>query len=571
MKHIAKLLLLTSAMIVCGCMDLERYPHDKLSKGTFWRTTDQADQAIAGVYSQLRNGFVYGRYFAFDCLGSVCSGTSADNSMTSVIYGTYSASYAWVTNRWTALYEGIARANLVIQNIVNMDASEDVISRYVGEAKFLRALYYFELANTYGGVPVYDESVVVAESYNDMMEPRKSLEEVYDQVIADCDAAIASLPDEGGWGDAMHGRATRSAALALKGKTLLYEWKYEEASEVFAEIISSGRHELYPDYGELFKPGGDASSEMIFAVQNLGGVGVDCGMPLAFYLGTRATFGSCWDDVFPSVSFVDSYECIDGKPFNWNDIIPNYNENDNVKEKTFRATLSADNTEVASYPEALPVLLDMYSKRDPRMNQTVILPYTKYKGWTNNAPNDCEYVLAQGVNEANHFVRLDNGWDAYVFRKFVPEYNLDGQITDRSHTPINYPVIRYADVLLMQAECLNEMGGHLDEAVTLINKVRARAGMPGFNEPGGPEWLEVSTKEDLKNRIIRERTWEFAGEGLSFWDYKRWNKLESLSGDVKDIVGKVKYRRLATGRDYLWPIPQGERDKNKSLKQNPGW
>lgn len=571
MKNIGKLLILASVMAVCGCVSLDRYPMDKLSKGTFWKTQEQADQAIAGVYSQLRNNFVYGRYFAFDCLGSVCSGTSADNSMTNVIYGTYSASYAWVTNRWSALYEGVARANLVIQNIGQMDASKEIIDRYIGEAKFLRALYYFELADTYGGVPYYDESLVVAESYNDMKYPRSTIEDIFSHIIDDCDAAAKILPEEGGWGTSMRGRATRSAALALKGKTLLYQKKYDEASKVFATIISEGKHSLYPDYADLFKPGGDASSEMIFAVQNLGGVGVECGMPLAFYLGTRATYGSCWDDVFPSVKFVDSYECIDGKSFNWNDFIPGFNENDNIKEQTFRATLSGDNTKVEKYPDALPILKDMYTKRDPRMNQTIILPYTMYKGWTNNKPNDCEYVIAMGVNEANHFVRLDNGWDAYVFRKFVPEYDMDGLNTSREHTPINFPIIRYADVLLMQAECLNELGNHHDEAVALINQVRKRAGMPGFNEEGGPEWLEVSSKEDLKTRIINERSWEFAGEGLSFWDYKRWNKLESLSGPVKDLVGKVKYTRSATGRDYLWPIPQGERDKNKELKQNPGW
>lgn len=570
MRHIGKMLILASAVLVCGCIDLDRYPQDKLSKGTFWNTQEQADQAIAGIYSQLRNNFVYGRYFAFDCLGGVCSGTSADNSMTNVIYGTYSASYAWVTNRWAALYEGIARANLVLQNIGKINADKDVIARYAAEAKFLRALYYFELANTYGGVPIYDESIVVAESYNDMKYPRSPIEDVYAQIKNDCDEAIENLPDEGEWGDAMKGRATRSAAMALKGKTLLYENKYEEASKLFADIISEGKHTLYPDYAGLFKPGGDNSSEMIFAVQNLGGVGNDCGMPLAFYLGTRSTFGSCWDDVFPSVKFVDSYECIDGKPFNWNDFIPNFNENDNIKEKTFRATLTGNLTAVEKYPDALPILKDMYTKRDPRMNQTVILPYTIYKGWRDNSPNDCEYVVAMGVNELNHFVRLDNGWDAYVFRKFVPEYNMDGLITSREHTPINFPIIRYADVLLMQAECLNETG-HLDEAVSLINQVRKRAGMPGFNEEGGPEWLKVSSKEDLKKRIINERSWEFAGEGLSFWDYKRWNKLESLSGPVKDFMGKVKYTRSATGRDYLWPIPQGERDKNKALTQNPGW
>lgn len=559
-------------LLMDACVSLDRYPFDKLSKGTFWKTEEQLDQAIAGAYSELRSAWVYGRYFAFDCLGGVCSGTSADNSMTAVIYGTYSASYAWVTNRWGALYEGVARSNLVLQNIGSAEISDELRHRYEGEAKFLRALFYFELLKTYGGVPFYDESVVVAEQYNDMKLPRSTEEEIYHKIIADLKEAEKYLPEEGGWGDAMRGRATKSAATSLIGKVYLYQGKYQEASDAFSEVINSNKHSLYPDYAGLFKPSGDNSSEMIFAVQNLGGIGVDLGMPLAFYLGSRSTFGSCWDDVFPSTSFVDSYECIDGKPFNWNDYIPNFNENNQVKENTFRAELSDDLTSVKSYPEAKSLLLDMYTKRDPRMSQTVLLPYTMYKGWLDNAPNDCEFVIATGANEANHFVRLDNGWDAYLFRKFVPEYNMDGLITSRANTPINFPIIRYADVLLMKAECLAKLGsGNLEEALSLVNQVRERAGMPKLNTDGNPEWLKVDDCNALFDRIIKERAWEFAGEGLSFWDYKRWNKLERLAGPVKDIMGKTKYSRVVTGRDYLWPIPQGERDKNPKLIQNIGW
>lgn len=78
---------------------------------------------------------------------------------------------------------------------------------------------------------------------------------------------------------------------------------------------------LYPDYAGLFKPGGDESSEMIFAIQNIGGVGQDFGMPTTFYMGSRASYGSCWNNVMASIDFVDSYECKNGEPFDWNDYL----------------------------------------------------------------------------------------------------------------------------------------------------------------------------------------------------------------------------------------------------------
>lgn len=564
------LLVAAVTTALAGCMDLDRYPDDKLSNGTFWKSQVHADEAMAGVYSAMQQEYVFGRYFAFDCLGSVCIGeSSSHNAICEVFLGTYTAGYMWVNNRYRYLYEGIARAHLVMQNIGKVGLDEVLTNRYIAEARFLRALFYFELANTFGGVPIYDETTVVAESYNEMKKPRNTLEEVYDFIIKDLDFAAQYLPGEGQWGDAMHGRATSNAAIALRGKVHLYRYQYKEASEDFATIISSGKHSLYPVYADLFKPGGDDSSEMIFAIQNLGGVGQTCGMPLAFYLGTRSSFGSDWNSVMPSTSFVDSYECIDGKPFNWDDFIPLFNENDDVKMATFRATLTEGSVSVKEYPANLPALLNMYNQRDPRMGVTVLLPYTMFKGWVNNAPKDCEFVLATGVNETNGFIRLDNGWDQYVFRKFVPEYNMDGLITSRSHTPINFPIIRYADVLLMQAECLNELG-HQDEAVCLINEVRSRAGMPGLNS--GPDWLKANTKSEIFERIVRERAWEFAAEGLSFWDYKRWNRLERLAGPMKSVIGKTMYTRNVTGRDYLWPIPQNERDRNPNIgKQNPGW
>lgn len=566
MRKIINMVISISLLaIISSCYDLDRYPNNQLSAGTFWKTEDQAHEAMSGMYSMLQNDNITGIQFDLDCLGSIGSGYDAA-AYSDIGRGTYTSSSSWVTSKWSNLYEGISRANLILQNIDKVDMSDQLKDQYKAEARFMRAFFYFELLKFYGGVPIYDESVVVSQSFNEMKSPRNSAEDVRAFIIKDLDAAISGLPEE--WPSSDYGRATKWAAVALEGKVYLYNKQYSEAANCFQQVVSSGKYALYNSYEDLFKPGGDESNEMIFAIQNMGGVGQDYGMPMTFYMGTRSSYGSCWDNVTVATDFVDNYECIDGKPFNWDEWIPGFNESDDVKKATFMATLSPDLKSVAQYPKYKETLLNMYKHRDPRMSATLILPYTMYKGWAANAPSDDEYVIASGVNENNHFIRVNNGWHVYLFRKFVAEYNMDGAINNRADTPINFPLIRYADVLLMLAECDNELG-KLDEAVKLINQVRARVGMPGLNS--GPEWLKATSKDEVFKRIKHERAVEFAGEGLSFDDYKRWGLLQTLSRPIKAFTGETLYNRIVRDRDYLWPIPQTEIDQNNSLEQNPGW
>ena len=564
---------LSTLMLLTGCYDLDKYPNDQLSSGTFWTSQDDADMAMAAVYAEMQENDVMGCYFGLDCLGSVGwgSGTYGYNS---VAKGTYTSSTSIVYNKWTGLYEGIARANIVLQNVDKCDMSDELKAQYKGEAKFMRAFYYFQLLDIYGGVPIYDESVVVSQSFSEMLLPRNTADEVRQFIYSDLDAAIAVLPNEGEWSSSNHGRATKTAAQALKGKTYLYAKDYANAAKMFEAVVNSGLHKLNDSYAELFKPYGygvgdcDESSELIFSIQNIGGVGLDYGMPMDFYMGTRSSYGSCWNSVMPATDFVDTYEWKDGRAFDWDEVFPGYNESNDVKKAVFESTLTSDGSAVATYPAEKDKLLAMYEQRDPRMAATVILPYTEYLGWVSNAEKTCEFVLASGTKEGNGFIRLDNAWYSYVFRKFVAEGNFNGLINNRADTPINFPIIRYADVLLMLAECYNEQGEPL-KAVPYINQVRARVGMPGLNS--GEANLVATTQEQVRKRIVLERGWEFAGEGLSFSDYKRWGRLEELNREMKDIVGATKYSRVVQSRDYLWPIRQSELDKNPNLEQNPGW
>ena len=569
--------LAASLFLTSSCYDLDVYPEDQLSSGTFFQTQDHADQIMMGVYSQMQSDDIFGRQFGLDCLGGIGSGY--DPASYAVIgRGTYNSTSGLVTGKFKNLYEGIARANILLQNVDRCDMSGELKLRYKAEARFMRALYYFTLMDFFGPVPVYDESTIVAEDFMNMLEPRKSLEEVRKFIIDDLDNADTYLPTE--WDASNAGRATKAAAMSLKGKVLLYAKEYEAAKECFEAVVTNkegkyGEKELYPDYAGLFKPGGDESSEMIFAIQNIGGVGQDFGMPTTFYMGSRASYGSCWNNVMASIDFVDSYECKDGKPFDWNDYFEGYNENIDIRKEVLYAKLD-NSKKVVTYPASHEKLLEMYENRDPRMKASIILPYTHYAGWVKNAPKDTEFILLEkqgDAHENNGFIRVNQNYQLYLWRKFVAEGNMDGAINNRADTPINFPIIRLADVYLMLAECYNQMeNGDQEKAVYYINKVRNRASvnMPEINN--GKPWMEARTKEEVFARIRHERAVELAAEGWSFSDMRRWGLLEEVAGPVKDIVNKKLYDRVVNERDYLWPIPQDEIDKNPNLRpNNPGW
>lgn len=557
-----------STLTLTSCYDLDLAPDNQLSSGSFFKTEEHAKMAMMGVYNQMQNDNVFGLQFGMDCLGGISFGY--DNpSFQTIQRGTVAVNASYFSSKWTALYEGITRANNVIRNVDGCDMSDELKAQYKGEARFMRGLYYFQLLDFYGGVPIYDETTDVGAEFATMLKPRSTAEEVRKFVLDDFEAAL-SLPEA--WDASNAGRATWGAAMAMKGKVLLFAKRYQEASECFAQVINSGLYQLYPNYANLFKPGGDESSEMIFAVQNLGGVGKDYGMPMCFYMGTRASFGSCWNNVMPATSFVDSFEWNDGQPFDWDELIEGYSSSNSIKQAVWYSTLKNGKKQVDKYTVYKDWLLEMYAERDPRMSASIILPYTHYTGWSKNAVADHEYVIAKGMGipADNGLINVNGNHEAYLWRKFVPEGNLNGEINNRADTPINFPLIRLADVLLMQAECLNELnkGG---DAVALINQVRARVGMPGINN--GDSWMQATGKEEIFERIRHERAVELCAEGHSYADMKRWGLLETLNNRKEMYItgAKTLYTRKVTDRDYLWPIPSGEIDKNEALEQNPGW
>ncbi|MDD2436892.1 MAG: RagB/SusD family nutrient uptake outer membrane protein [Massilibacteroides sp.] len=554
-------------LILNGCYDLDQYPADSITAGTFWQDEEDAHEGMMGVYNAMKNDNAFAVYYTRDCLSDIGVGFNwGVYGFIEVAQASSNASSSVYSGVWSALYEGVARANTFLQHIDDVSMDDNTKVQYKAEAYFMRALFYNELLNLFGGVPLYDESTVIDKDYANMLNPRSSADEIRSFILNDLENACTYLPVS--WDSDNMGRATQGAAQSLKGKVLLYNKQYNEAAIEFEKVMNSGEYSLYDNYANLFKPGGDESSEMIFAIQNLSGSSTQYGFPV-HYIANRASYGGCINCLVPSNELADMYEYKDGRPFNWDDIFPGFTADNGVKEKVFRCTFDENGKYVATYPEYKDQLLAMYEKRDSRMAETIIMPYTLYKGWVNNAKADCEFVLPCG-NETNGYVRNAFGYNSYLYRKFVPEYDMDGLISSRFHSPTNFPLIRYADILLMLAECDNQLGKQ-SEAVSLINQVRNRAEMPGLNS--GPSYLSATTQEEIFERIKHERAIEFAAEGIRYSDLKRWGILvETVDGQAQnDLFGNTISTKSASDKFYLWPIPETEIEKNSSLTQNTGW
>ena len=569
--------MLLDAMTFTGCYDLETYPGDKVNEGTFYKTGDHAHQGLMGIYGMLRLNEAYGYQFCFDHLGDIAYGYN----YYMMFLATYTDRDGTIQAHWQTFYDGIHRVNTFIRSVKGMRGiiTDEQINEYVAEAKFLRAMFYFSLTDLFGGVPYYDESTNVNEEFMNLKQPRSSLEEVRAHILEDLDEAIKYLPVEHAASE--YGRATKGAAYALRGKVHLYDKEWQSAINDFEEIVynksNNYGYALDDDYARVFKLyNGAKSPETVFSIQNKSGVGTEYGMQIQALMGCRGAYGSCWNNTVPSTQLVDMYEFKDGRPFNWDEIFPGYNAmTPEQRKELLSVEMDGSGTIVGLREADTAKILSAYTCRDPRLMATVIVPYSHYMGNIGRTTNvDLIFALDHNLagNANGGTIQNNAGWVSYLYRKFVTEGDQGGAISNRLHTPFAFPLIRFADVLLMLSEAYNE-AGQLDKAVTEFNKVRARVGMPGLNS--GPAWMVVSNKEQMAERIRKERAVEFAGEGLRFSDLRRWGyeiAHKTLNNvDAVNIYGEPIYTHLFTERDMLWPIPGVERERNKELTQNPGW
>ena len=323
--------LLTLIIYSCSDSFLDTVSTDTYNEANWWQTKSQALSSINGCYSVLRNGQVYGTNALREENISPNSYSMSGDSPLDV--GTHDAGNDnRFMDKWDIYYQGIGRVNIVLDNVERVDMDTDLKDRIKGEASFLRGLFYYNLVNYFGGVPLILKSPNF-EGQSDL--PRNTRDEVVTQVLADLDYAASVLPVSYTGSDI--GRATKGAAVAFKTRVLLYESRWSEAALTAKEVMELNQYSLFPDYRGLFMLENEENSEVIFDVQYL--------VP---------NYPTSWDiiielqiNVAPTLDLVNSYYMTDGLP-------------------------------IQDSPLYDP--LNPYENRDPRLHQSVAIPGYMYRG-----------------------------------------------------------------------------------------------------------------------------------------------------------------------------------------------
>lgn len=585
MKKIKNIVLLSAAVIAlssCRGDLLDLNPYSSVSSGSMWTTENLANQGVTGIYSVLRKTNVGLGLYTFDCYGVSSDCRDPDYAL---LRGNATASNGLFSDYWKEHYEGIHRANDAITNLPKAPMDDAKRKRLIAESKFLRAFFYYKLNMVFKGVPLYLEPVELKEC----IKGRETEAKIWETVLTDLTDCIneTNLPDRYPARDTNVGRVSKAAAYALRGKVYLWTKEWAKAEADFKKVGDLG-HKLYTGaggYKALFKEANEQCEEMVFSVQCIGLSGY--GNEMSFRYGSRSTFGSCWNSYLVNTDFVESYEWADGKPFNWDDVIPGYNEmakkaravyflRDNMTPEQKKAMAENQKADMSKYMDVgnEARIKKAYENRDPRLTASIITPYSEYLG----ADGATSYKYSLRWPFANNLapwfdLKTDtNNRYYYLFRKFVAEGA--SEIPNRSYSPIDFPLIRYADVLLGLAEALNEQGGNkVEEAITYVNQVRNRAGVAPLNSNA---YTKVNGQDELRVRIQKERRWEFNGEGVNFFDEIRWNTWKETKffpgAGLKQIWGESQYDNSWGGDHYyIWAIPSTEINMNDNLTQNPGW
>jgi tetratricopeptide (TPR) repeat protein len=329
MKHISYIILgLLTLSIYTSCKKtLYKEPVAQLSTEVNYITADDARRAVTAAYNPAAGNnwcctFVGTGYMHW-VLGNVASddtekgGESGSDQLYAQQIQLFNIPADNEATRFAyqVSYVGVRRANLVLDNVPNITMDEALKTRYLAEAKFLRAWYYFNLVRTFGDVPLVLSSTL--ESFDLARTPKA---EIYAQIIKDLTEAEAVLPAASQYAAADHGRATKGAAQAYLGKAYLYMKDNAKAEEWFGKVINSGEYTLGSNYYELFTRAGETSKEHIFQVKFLNDQGPQpANNQLGIVMGSRARSG--WGFNLPTQDFVDAFE--PGDPRLWQTVYKN--------------------------------------------------------------------------------------------------------------------------------------------------------------------------------------------------------------------------------------------------------
>jgi len=585
MKKIYFISSLVIGFMFTGCDGslLDTAPTNSVPSAVMWTTESIADCGVNGVYDALRYENTGYNLWHTDQDGF----TGMNRNSSTLGSGIATASSALFSDYWQQNYEGITRANYAIQHLPDAPLTPAKYGRLMAECKFLRAWFYFNLNQVYKGVPYYNKPV----TFDEVTKPRSTETAVWDSIISDLTYCInePDFPNMYAAGNVDHGRVTKAAAYALRGKVYMCMKDYAKAEVDLRTVGTLGPTLFQGPYKQLFKEANEACPEMIFSVQNIGVEGYGSNSQLN--LAPRSGFGWCWNNYLPNPDFVESFEEANGKPFDWNDYLPNYNSmtpvqrivfflRDNMTdaEKTVFIKYGADMTKYLSTGNEARVL-KAFTDRDPRLLDDIITPYSSLFGADqNNVEKTCTLRWPFRTDtQAPWDIKTDTNtkW-YYLWRKWV--YEGASESPNRLYGPTDQVLIRYADVVLLLAEAINEQRGNDAEAITLVNSVRTRAGAVPLQTTDSNLPTFVTGQDNLRERIRNERRWELCNEGVNLFDEMRWGTWKAKKfyqgNGVKEIHGKLTSPYSWSG-DYLykWAIPASEVQRlgRDVLVPNDGW
>lgn len=480
-------LLFLCVFLVPSCSDdfLDNPPQGYLTDGQFPETPEHAIRAVNGMYSDLRAWqLYYGGYPIVDIMSDDAhKGSNPGDGVNMTLFENYTfgTSIGELGAWYTTLYEAIKSTHVVIDKVPLIDMDETTKTRYIAQARFLRALHYFQLVRSFGDVP----KVIGLNPPADL--PRSPKAEIYNEIIIpDLIFARDNLPTKNEWSGADAGRATKHAAQALLAKAYLYTNKYQLAADEAMEVINSGLYDLEPNFSSAFRPEGEFGIESVFEVGALPfGPGPTGGNQFANTQSVRGVPNRGWGFNRPSLDLINSFDTA-----------------------------------------------------DVRMEATVIFLGEIIDG-----------VLIEG-DASTPDETLDADGNVTQIETYNQKVWVPGNTTEE---PFGYNVkeMRYAEVLLIAAESLNEVGSS-GPALIQLNKIRQRAGLEDITE---------TDQTLLRGLILTERRHEMAMEQERFYDLVR-------TGNAPAVLGPLGF---VSGKNELFPIPSAELLLDANLTQNPGW
>jgi starch-binding outer membrane protein, SusD/RagB family len=484
-------ILLIISITLSGCHDslLNPIPESVLTESNYYNTSNDINLAVLGIYNRLQSR----KPSDYQILE-----VPTDNlylSANTLIEGTpemdmlsVNATNPLIASFWEATYNGIFRANAVLTNIDKpTDYKEGERAQFDGEAKFMRALFYFDLVRLFGAVPNVTSILSVQEAVNIGRSPE---DEIFTLIIEDLEAAVNQLPAKA---SIDNGRANKAAALGLLIKVYVYLQEWDKAKSELDRFFSEfgSTFGLLNNFDALWKVASENNQEVLF-----------------------------------------SLNYIDGS--NGHNLSTAFLPNSGV------IGIASRGNEIA-----LPSwsLHKKYLEEDTRKKATIT------EWWIPpNTPN------------------VPAIWYPYVNKYAIP--HTQGQ------SGLDLPILRYADIVLMNAEVLSHLGQY-QEGLNEINKIRERA---FGNSDHNYSTTDINGEEDFLELLFLERQLEFAYENERWFDLKRSGKFQDIMAEEERLFNyssqqPVKITLKPQAYMTLFPIPQRQIDQSTTgaLTQNQGY